>query len=582
MSEFSPKKLYQSSSLQTKVNIIFCVLLVIPMVLFSIYATGRMRSVMQEQTLTAARKTFDEALGSLNSLMAKMSSVSDTIAKDSNLPYVISVEEENRNIFQAYRRYLNYASTVSQLKTLSGISDIRLYSDSQFFTRPLEPIRQTDWFASLYRFPFRQWFSSSDFPDIPENEEPYFSYIRLLHSRGNYKTYDGVLQINVPRKDFMEPLLKTTVTPNSAMLLLTADRILLEGSASFPAADADSLSSIVSSPYNEWQVLRLQGVEYHVICSRLELNDWTLAVLIPATDMAAVSSRLCWEMIGIMLALAVIAYLVATTMAHSILKRIMQLTNATWQLESGDTDIRLASAEQDELGSLMVRFDQMAACIDRLMEEKVRYGQRIQNLELQALQAQINPHFLYNTLDTINCLAIRKNAPEISGLVSSLAGFYRISLSKGREQISIRDEVTHAKMYLNILDSRFPGQIRTTWDIPPEIEDLRIIKIVLQPIIENAAIHGIYERENGSGSITIRGRLEGDDVYLTITDDGVGMTQEVIDANFRTPAEPIPGGYGIRNICERIRIAYGGEYGLSCVSEVGRGTTVTIHIPRVI
>ena len=122
-------------------------------------------------------------------------------------------------------------------------------------------------------------------------------------------------------------------------------------------------------------------------------------------------------------------------------------------------------------------------------------------------------------------------------------------------------------------------------DISPEIENLYIIKIVLQPIIENAAIHGIYEREDGTGTITVHGYRKGEDVYIEVADDGIGMPQEKADAVFSSPPGEIarePGGYGVKNISDRLKIAYGYEYGLSCKSVPGAGTVVTIHIPAVI
>lgn len=584
MSDISLKKLYRSSSLRTKVNLIFFVLLIIPLALFTFYATGRMRDVMKEQTFTVAQKSFNETVSTLNSLTVEMYNVSNIIANNANTSSVISVEEERNNVFLTYSRYLDFSSLVSNLKSLSGIFDITVYSDSRFFTMPLSSVRQTEWFSALSTYPSKQWFAPDDISDNSAGKEPFFSYMRLLHSKGNFLTYDGVLQVNVPENKFREPLLKTTVTPNSTMFLLTEDQILLTSNTSSPEFNPSSLSKIVSGPSDEWRELSLQGGDYYLICEKLALAGWTLATVIPKSDVASVSNSLSLQMLGLMLILACVAYFIAVAMADSILKRVSLLTSATGQLESGNTDINLSSVEQDELGILMARFDHMADRIDQLMDEKVQYGKQIQNLELKALQAQINPHFLYNTLDTINCLAIQKGATQITELVNSLAVFYRISLSKGRESITIREEVTHSQMYLNILDSRFPNQIRVEWDISQELMDLNVIKIILQPVIENAAIHGIYERPDGKGTLVIRGWLEGENVYITVADDGVGMTQDTIDANFGKSFNQEPGsrgGYGIRNICDRIHAAYGTEYGLSCVSEIGKGTTVTIHIPKI-
>ena len=173
-------------------------------------------------------------------------------------------------------------------------------------------------------------------------------------------------------------------------------------------------------------------------------------------------------------------------------------------------------------------------------------------------------------------------ADDISQLVSALATFYKISISKGREFITLKEELLHSKMYLRIFDYRFEGQVITHWNIDPKIEEISIPKITLQPIIENAVIHGIFEREGSTGTLHIKAWREADDVYISIADNGVGMTPEVIAANFAAEhAEPVSAtkGYGVSNVNERLRIAYGPGYGLSCTSVLHEGTTVLVHIP---
>jgi len=286
----------------------------------------------------------------------------------------------------------------------------------------------------------------------------------------------------------------------------------------------------------------------------------------------------------VMVLFAGIAYTFAVLTSNRTLKGIWDLSAAMQTLESGDTEIQLDNSASDEIGQLILSFNHMAKRIHQLMNEKIKYGLHIKDLELKALQAQINPHFLYNTLDIINCLAIQNHIPKISEVIDALASFYKISLNKGRSHISIRGEIKHAQMYVKIQNIRFDNQIQVFWDISPEIEGLTMINLILQPIIENAAIHGIYERENSSGTIRVKGWLEHDIVLITVSDDGIGMTEDIIANNFltTTPAAVVneAHGYGIRNINERLKIAYGQEYGLFCESIPNIGTTVTIRFPK--
>lgn len=320
--------------------------------------------------------------------------------------------------------------------------------------------------------------------------------------------------------------------------------------------------------------------DYYICCAAFPSTDRVLAMVIPYSDISRVSRSLTFEMILVMIVLSGIAYALAMYLANHILRRVKQLADTMQDVENGNTNVLFPCSSQDEIGQLILHFNRMMDHIQQLMDEKVQYGLALKDLELKALLAQINPHFLYNTLDIINCLAIQKNTPEIADVVLSLSTFYKISLSKGKEYISLGDEITHARMYLKILNIRFDHRITDTWRIASEMEDLKILKLILQPIIENAAIHGIFEREDGCGSILVTGWQEGSDFYLSVADDGIGMTPEVVATNFLVAHGEIAdasGGYGIRNIRSRLLIAYGPEYGLSCVSRPGKGTVITVH-----
>ena len=571
------KRIFHDIPLRAKMCCIFFVLLVIPMGCFSVYTTNRIQAVMQEQTFAAAKKTFDETYLSLSSLSAKMENVSEILADDTLLYDVISPFHPKR-----YTDYLTMAIKVSQLKTLSGVDGIRVYNESQYFSQPMGDIEQAQWYADLLRNPGRLWLTPADFYDHTEEDQPYFSFVYLLFHPDNYMKTKAVLRVDVLQSVLEQSLNKTSVTPNGIMLLFTEEQVLLTSNGNNPVSDAKTLSLLLAVDENQWSDVTFEGRGYHVLSSVIQPAGWRLATLIPVTDITSVRNQIFLEMICVMLALVGIGYVLALLLADSVLKRVKQLATAMNNLQAGNADILIDDTSQDEVGQLVYCFNLMASRINKLMDEKVQYGQDIKTLEMRALQAQINPHFLYNTLDTINCIAIQKGMPEISNIVSSLALFYKISLSKGKERILIREEIAHAQMYINILGSRFPNKIQTFWDISPEIENLHIIKILLQPIIENAAIHGIYEKETGTGTIRIKGWLEEKDVYITVEDDGTGMTQDVIDANFYSDSQTInqKGGYGIQNIRSRIRIAYGPEFGLTCVSAVGIGTKVTIHIPK--
>lgn len=223
----------------------------------------------------------------------------------------------------------------------------------------------------------------------------------------------------------------------------------------------------------------------------------------------------------------------------------------------------------------------MVGKIGLLLEDQFRSGQAIKSAELEALQAQINPHFLYNTLDMLKWMARNGMTDEIGQVVTSLSKFYKLSLSMGNTVISIRDELLHVSSYMQIQSTRYVNKILLDIQVDEEIMEYGILKITLQPIVENAIIHGILCTEEESGTIRITGGLEKGDIVIIVSDDGEGMSPDIVsklltnDLNNRTRGS----GYGLRNINERIHLFYGPGYGLAFDSKPGIGTAVTIRIP---
>lgn len=587
---FPIRQTFQNATLRTKIILIFVILLVLPFAFFTCYTSYRVKSVVTEQTFTATEKTFTETFSILQAQLTKMETVSNLLIYNDLVYTIADADLDPHPSISVLENAEILSSTFSQIQKIAGIDNIQLYTKNNYhfinqnrISFPFEQLPDYYWYEKLTTSPSGQWFTPLDFTDQHKEGQNFFSFMRIINSPYNFSNIFAVLRIDIACPEWENALAQTNITPNCHMLLFDENKQLVLSSPNsdilFPT---HHLSDFIEQTQDErWETITLNNEQYFFFCSTLAPTNWTLAAMIPYHDIYSLSQDLTFEMCIVMLVVACIAFVLALALANQILRRIQELSNTMHKVETGNSDIQIPVTSQDEIGQLITHFNHMVRKLKILMDEKVQYGVNIKHLELKALQAQINPHFLYNTLDTINCLAIRKNAPEISEVIVALASFYKISLSKGRDYIPIREEIKHAKMYLKIQNARFKNQIHATWNIAPEIEDLNIIKIVLQPIIENAAIHGIYERSDKSGSIDIKGWLDGEDVYITISDNGVGMSPEAIEANFSFSENiaAVPGGYGIRNICDRLHVAYGAEYGLSCISTPEKGTSVTIHIP---
>jgi two-component system sensor histidine kinase YesM len=232
-----------------------------------------------------------------------------------------------------------------------------------------------------------------------------------------------------------------------------------------------------------------------------------------------------------------------------------------------------------EITSLTESFEHMVVQIKELVEKVRQEEVTLRKTELKALQAQINPHFLYNTLDAIAWLCEEERHKDAVEMVNSLAKLFRISISRGHELITIEKEMQHAKSYLKIQNFRYKNQFTYSFDVDEECLNYLCNKITLQPIIENAIYHGI-DRMVDEGKINIGIHQKGDRIIFTVEDNGVGMTEEQCEEILHKDAGDRV-GIGIKNVNDRIKIYFGEEYGLTIQSELDEGTRVTISMPKI-
>lgn len=271
--------------------------------------------------------------------------------------------------------------------------------------------------------------------------------------------------------------------------------------------------------------------------------------------------------------------------ASAISKPIRELKKMTASVGEGNLDVRVENRNKDEIAALGKSFNHMTEQLKELIEKERREQESLKKAEMKALQAQINPHFLYNTLDAIVWMAEANKSDEVIKIVSALSSFFRTTLSKGRDWIPVRNEVEHVKSYLTIQKIRYNDILDYKIEIDEAIYDYSILKLTLQPIVENALYHGI-KNKRGRGMITIEGGLKEDGVMMfTVVDDGVGMTPERL-AEVQAELDDEQGeivvnesGFGLNNVHKRIKLYYGQQYGLTVDSSVGTGTRVTITIP---
>lgn len=277
--------------------------------------------------------------------------------------------------------------------------------------------------------------------------------------------------------------------------------------------------------------------------------------------------------------LLIVAVLLSIILSLRISRPIKQLESSMKQVEKGNFDIQVDIQSSNEIGHLSKRFNRMTAEIKELMLQNVKEQELKRKSELQVLQAQINPHFLYNTLDSIIWMSESGKSKEVTQMTASLAKLFRLSISKGEEFISIFNEIEHIKNYLTIQKMRYKSKLDFEINVDKSILSYKAIKIILQPLVENAIYHGIRNNE-GIGTIQITGIRKENRILLQVIDNGIGMSQEDIQSMYRKDRTSEKGsGIGVQNVDTRIKLHFGEPYGLHFESELGRGTTVNVWLP---
>lgn len=329
-------------------------------------------------------------------------------------------------------------------------------------------------------------------------------------------------------------------------------------------------------------VKSIRDSEYQIMYKDSEYTKWrTVGVFSLNETLQEVTDIRYYSLLiaGITLVFAVITALFFTS---SIVKPLGKLRSLMKSAEEGDLSVRFNSKYNDEIGQLGRSFNNMISEISNLIDMVYVEQKRKREAELKTLQAQIKPHFLYNTLDTIQWMAQGHNAQDIVNIVGALANLFRIGLSKGKEMIPVQEELEHIRSYLIIQKARYEDKLEYELVYDEAVLQHKVLKLILQPLVENAIYHGINSRRGG-GLIRLEVQISGGRLLFTIADNGIGLSpakmQEINELLSGGERESSGLGFGIYNVNERIRLSFGSEYGLRYYSVYGEGTQVEVWHP---
>ena len=329
--------------------------------------------------------------------------------------------------------------------------------------------------------------------------------------------------------------------------------------------------------------LSVDGKKENIVVGSISYTGWKLVGVVPESVQTTSINNFRYYIFTTIIVLLMMLLEGNRLISRKISKPIRELDESVKAYEAGGKpDIYIGgSSEIRHLGySVQKSYEQ----IESLMDEIIRQQNERRKSELDALQSQINPHFLYNTLESITWMVEAQRNSEAVKMISELAKLLRVSLSRGKTIIPIADELQHGRSYMSIQLVRYKERFKTEFIMDDEIGNYCIVKLVIQPILENAIYYGVgHMDEDDDGKIIVHGEKKGDDIYISIEDNGMGMREEVLE-NILMDNSKVPkhgSGVGVINVHSRIKLMFGAEYGLSVYSEPDEGTKVVIHIPAI-
>lgn len=557
---------FNGIKLRYKLAIFYSLFCFLPVMLLFLLSFLQMRSIIDDKEKLNLQSYLQQSVSSMDRTLDGYNSLSDYIAFDRTLAEAFSMEYGT-----PYEQYEQLTQKVDPILRSSsyfhgGMQRITIYTDNGMVKHdttvaPVSEIEETDWYQKTLEHPGLNWF-------VNYPEKTLFSARKLAFSGAREGV--NILYMDVDYQKLFTPYAETLI---SECGLYITDQ---EGKLVFEESRFSGKNQNYDLTYSEFLEQRDRGsADYTILCEQSNTTGWTVWLYQPV-GLAGESMRPIGVIAGVTILIcifaAVLAYFITSGMVSG---RIERLTCLMQEVQEGSMDMQVGSDDRDEIGMLYRGFGSMMKRIRTLINE-VYLGKITQKeAELKALQAQINPHFLYNTLSLINWKALAAGEEDISRMTLAMSTFYRTALNRGRNVLQVEAELSNTRAYLEIQSMLHDGDFDYEIEVQPEILQCESLNLILQPLVENAIHHGIEEKTDGRGKISVRGWKEDNCVWFMVEDNGVGMEQKVADKILTMESK----GYGVRNVDERIRLCYGEKYAMKVESVVGKGTKMTIHFP---
>jgi two-component system sensor histidine kinase YesM len=599
MSDKKPNRLRQfirRFSIPRQGVLAYLILIVVPAIAILYGSYERTTSILKEEASRSLLETLKQAGSNISFRMEQIEDTSNSLFMNAKLHRYLITGDEEQSVgaqMQALEELRNIVESVessnSVFRVRLFVDDSKLYANERMNFFPLRSLESRAWYANIIKGNGKPiWTRSYQENYLGTGAVQIFSSARILRDPYDYDGIDGVLMIDVEEKMIADILSTLQLPPGTGVYLVDADGMIIYASHRERIGEFihSSIGNELSQANEGIQKIELNNEMNDVIFTSLSSAGWKLVVqgadsklsqrAVKSTQLSGLA--LIFEYTALLL---ILPFILLAITVRWMKRRVQHVISAIprEELEDWHKD----SSVQGNFHMLEAVVDQLINRTRKLVGDMYMAKLQEREAQLRALQAQINPHFLYNTLDTINWIAIGKGAKDISQMINRLATYFRLSLNKGKDIVSLNDELNLAQVYLQIQQTRFPDTFTFQLNIPSGLETCLLPKLTLQPIIENALLHGIRKTKHKTGSILISASRQNDDLLISVTDDGIGIEEERLHQLLGRPSmestdERAGSSYGLYNVNERIKLFAGEGYGITIDSRLDFGTTVTIKL----
>lgn len=572
--------------IQSTLMTVFSLISVLTMLLMGVLMYMRFSMLSRQETIESSRKLMEQTGESMEDYLVNMRQISDAVY------YNVVKENDFYDEKEDIQRGMNllYEANRDKLRTIAIYNrDGSLVAAEPVASQKEDPdVTRQEWYQKAVDKMENIHFSIPHIQNLfDDNSFRYYWVIsssRAVELTENRNSQTGVLLVDMDFSSISRMMKQINEVSNGQYYYLCDNngQIIyhprqIQISDGICKENSVEAASYKDGVYDE----EFEGIRRKVIVNTISYTGWKLVGVIPYSLFSHEMINIRYFIGMVILLMAMMLIIINRVVTQRISRPILKLNNSVMEYEAGKKpEIYIGgSSEIRHLGySIQSSYEKS----EKLMQEIVWEQNERRKSELDALQSQINPHFLYNALDSITWMIEGERNDEAAFMISQLAKLFRISLSKGHTIISVRDELQHAKSYMNIQRIRYKDAFSVTFDVDPELEEYCAVKLTLQPILENSINYGVDPMDD-CGEIFIRVKKEKDMLILSVEDNGIGMSQEEVsllltDSNRKRKHGS---GVGLININNRVQILFGKEYGLLIESEPDEGTRVSIRIPAI-